>query len=139
MAIDCTFEHWNITKYAQILVQYNPHVQNFQNLKITLTRSQNRKNLGPTLSVCCLLFGPKLLINARTFDVRVLINAETLAPRFANWLPKFDGILFSAFGPTTQGHKVQHSLVTCGRLKRLTGRMFLLSSCTCFSALLGSA
>ncbi len=28
----------------------------------------------------------------------------------------FDGILFSAFEPI-QGHKVQHLLVTCGRLK----------------------
>jgi hypothetical protein len=84
MAIDCTVEHLNIAKYAQKLVQYKPHVQNFQNLKITLTRSQNRNNLGLTLSICGLLFGPKLLINARTFDVGILINAETLALRFAN-------------------------------------------------------
>ncbi len=32
-------EHLNIAKYAQNLVQYKPHVQNFQNFKITLTRS----------------------------------------------------------------------------------------------------
>jgi hypothetical protein len=31
-------------------------------------------------------------------------------------LPKFEGILFSALGPI-QGHKVQHLLVTWGRLK----------------------
>jgi hypothetical protein len=108
--------HLNIAKYAQNLVQYKPHVQKFQNLKITLTRSQNRKNLGPTLSICGLLFGPKLLINAWTFGVGILINAETLTPRFANWPPKFDGILFSALG-SIQGHKVQHLLVTWGRLK----------------------
>jgi len=35
-----------------------------------------------------------------------------------NWLPKFDGILFSALGRPRQGHKVQHLLVTWGRLKR---------------------
>jgi hypothetical protein len=36
----------------------------------------------------------------------LLINAETLAPRVANWLPKFDDILFfSGLGPI-QGHKV---------------------------------
>jgi hypothetical protein len=37
-------------------------------------------------------------------------------PRVANWLPKFDGILFPALRPI-QGHKVQHLLVTWGRLK----------------------
>jgi hypothetical protein len=37
-------------------------------------------------------------------------------PRVANWLPKFYGILFSALRPV-QGHKVQHLLVTWGRLK----------------------
>jgi len=117
VAIDCTIAHLNIAKYAQNLVQYKQHIQNFQNLKITLTRSQNRKNLGLTLSICGLLLGPKLLINAITFDVGILINAETLAPRFANWFPKFDGIPFSALGPI-EGHKVRHLLVTWGRLKR---------------------
>jgi hypothetical protein len=34
----------------------------------------------------------------------------------ANWPPKFYGILFSALWPI-QGHKVQHLLVTWGRLK----------------------
>jgi len=39
-----------------------------------------------------------------------------LAPRVANWPPKFaDGILFPDLGPI-QGHKVQHLLVTLGRL-----------------------
>jgi len=33
-----------------------------------------------------------------------------LAPRFANWALKFDGILFSALGPI-QGLKAQHLLV----------------------------
>jgi hypothetical protein len=41
---------------------------------------------------------------------------EHWPPGVANWLPKLDGILFSALGPI-QGHKVQHLLVTWGRLK----------------------
>jgi hypothetical protein len=36
------------------------------NLGRFYTRSQGWKNLGPTLSILGLLFGPKLLINART-------------------------------------------------------------------------
>ncbi len=39
-----------------------------------------------------------------------------MAPRLADWPPKFDGILFSALGPI-QGHNVQHLIVTWGRLK----------------------
>jgi hypothetical protein len=39
-----------------------------------------------------------ILINARKLTVRILINAGTLARRLANWLPKFDGIRFSALG-----------------------------------------
>jgi hypothetical protein len=39
-----------------------------------------------------------------------IINAGTLAPRVANWPPKFDGILFPALGPI-QDHKVQHLFV----------------------------
>jgi len=57
------------------------------------------------LSIFGLQINPKLLIDART-----------LAPRVASWPPKFDGVLFSALGPI-QGHKVQHLLVTWGRLK----------------------
>jgi hypothetical protein len=34
-----------------------------------------------------------------------------IVPRVANWLPKLNGIIFSALGPI-QGHKVQHLLVT---------------------------
>jgi len=37
-------------------------------------------------------------------------------PRVANQLPKFYGTRFSHLGPV-QGHKVQHLLVTWGRLK----------------------
>jgi len=40
-----------------------------------------------------------------------------MASRVANWPPKFDGILFPHLGPM-QAHKVQHLLVTWGRLKR---------------------
>jgi hypothetical protein len=39
-------------------------------------------------------------------------------PKVANWLPKFHSIFFSVLGPI-QGHKVEHLLVTWGRLKRL--------------------
>jgi hypothetical protein len=34
------------------------------------------------------------------------------------WPPKLDGILFPPLGPI-QGHKVQHLLITWGRLKRI--------------------
>jgi len=34
----------------------------------------------------------------------------TLAPRVANWLPKFDGMLFFSFG----ANEVQHLLVAWG-------------------------
>jgi hypothetical protein len=77
------------------------------NWGLLYTRSQGQKNFGPTLSIFGLLFGPKLLIKART-----------LAPRVANWAPKFDGILFPALGPI-QAHKAQDLLITWGRLKRL--------------------
>jgi hypothetical protein len=39
-------------------------------------------------------------------------------PRVANSPPRLDGIYFPALGPK-QGHKVQHLLVTLGRLKRI--------------------
>jgi hypothetical protein len=71
------------------------------------TRSQGQKIFGPTLSIFGLSFGLKLLIKART-----------LAPRVANWAPKFDGILFPALGPI-QAHKAQDLLVTWDRFKRL--------------------
>ncbi len=75
------------------------------------------KTLGPFLSILGLLFGPQLLINARTLT-RILINAGTSAPRVANWVPKFLGILEPSLAlAPIQGHKVQHLLVTWGRLK----------------------
>jgi hypothetical protein len=46
----------------------------------------------------------------------ILLNAGTLAQGVVHRPPKFDGILFSAFEPI-QGQKVQHLLVTWGRLK----------------------
>jgi hypothetical protein len=75
------------------------------NLGPLYTWNLGQKNLGPTLSILGSQIDPKLLI-----------NAGTLAPRVANRSPKFDGVLFSAVGPI-QGHKVQHLLVTWGRLK----------------------
>jgi hypothetical protein len=63
------------------------------------TRRQGQKILGPTLSIFGLQIGTKLLI-----------NAGTLAPRVANWPPKFLGILFFSLG-ANKGHKVQHLLV----------------------------
>jgi len=53
---------------------------------------------------------PQVTNKCYNIDVRTIINAGTLAPRVANWPPKFNGILFSALGPI-QGHKVQHLLV----------------------------
>jgi len=55
------------------------------------TRSQGWNNLGPTLSIFGLLFGPELLI-----------DAGTLAPRVANWLPKFYSILFFCLEANTR-------------------------------------
>jgi hypothetical protein len=49
--------------------------------------------------------GPQVTNKCYNIDVRILINAGTLAPRVANWDPRF-----SALGPI-QGHKVQHLLV----------------------------
>jgi hypothetical protein len=60
-------------------------------------------------------------------DVKIPINAGTLAPRVANWLPKFDGILFPALGPI-HNYKVQHLLVTWGRLKSFFFPYFSLDS-----------
>jgi len=112
--------HQNIYSYLYFLVSQMHHslVENFLSIyewrcstcaHITLgVRAQ--KNLGPNLSIFGCLFGIKLLINATTFDVGILLNAGTLAPSIANWLPKFDGILF--FQPIGG-----HLLVTWGRLK----------------------
>jgi hypothetical protein len=52
---------------------------------------------------------------------------HALAPRVANWPPKFHGILFPALGPI-EGHKVQHLLVTLGRLKRFFSSLALTPS-----------
>jgi hypothetical protein len=41
-----------------------------------------------------------------------------LAPRVANWLPTFNGILFSGLG-SIQGHKVQHLLVSWGVIENI--------------------
>jgi hypothetical protein len=72
------------------------------------------KGRGPTISVLGPLYtrsqGSPLSIFGLQIGPKLLINAGTLAPRVANWPPKFDGILFSALGPI-RGHKVQHLLV----------------------------
>jgi len=59
--------------------EIKPNEKNFQAQCTLGVRA--KKILGPTLSIFRLQIGPKLLINART-----------LAPRVANWPPKFDGI-----------------------------------------------
>jgi hypothetical protein len=43
-AVDCTIEHLNIAKYAQILVQYKSLVRNFKNLKKNANGSYNCNN-----------------------------------------------------------------------------------------------
>jgi hypothetical protein len=50
-----------------------------------------------------------------------------LAPRVANWLPKFDGILFSGLG-SIQGLNVQHLLVTWGVIENIFSVSALKSS-----------
>jgi hypothetical protein len=61
---------------------------------------------------------PQVTNKCSNIDVRILINAGTLALRVANWLPKFDSILFSALGPI-QGLRVQHLLVTWGQIEKI--------------------
>jgi hypothetical protein len=58
-----------------------------------------------------LVVWPQVTNKSYNIDVKILINAGTFTSRVANWLPKFNGILFSALGPI-QGHKVEHLLVT---------------------------
>jgi hypothetical protein len=84
--------------------------------------------LGPTLSICGLLFGTKLLINARTFDVGILISAETLGPKVCKLASQILMVSFF-FQPWGQykATKVQHLLVTWGRFKIF----FSISALTC--------
>jgi len=51
---------------------------------------------------------PQLTNKCYNIDVSVLINAGTLAPRVANWFPKFDGILF--FQPWGQYEAIKFSI-----------------------------
>jgi hypothetical protein len=48
--------------------------------------------------------------------VRIFIYAGTLASRVANWVPKFDGILFLSLGTNTRPYGSAF-IVTWGRLK----------------------
>ncbi len=63
------------------------------------------KQLGANFEHFWFIVWPQVTNKYYNIDVRKLINAQTMAPRVATWLPK-------------QGHKVQHLLVTWGRLKR---------------------
>jgi hypothetical protein len=77
------------------------------------------KNLGPTFNHFLLVFWPQVLI-CKNIDVRILINTGTLAPRVAKlpsqirWYP-----FFQPWGQYKAINKVQHLLVTWGRLKRI--------------------
>jgi hypothetical protein len=44
---------------------------------------------------------------------------QTLATRVANWLPKFDGILFFSLESPTQGHKVQYLFSNLGQMEKI--------------------
>ncbi len=74
------------------------------------TRSQGPENFRRNFGHCWVANWPPVINKCQNIDVRILINAGTLAPRVANWPPKFDGILFPALGPI-QDHKVQHLFV----------------------------
>jgi hypothetical protein len=75
------------------------------------------EKLGANFEHFWLVVWPQVTNKCENIDIRILKNAGTLVPRVAHWPSNFDGILFSALGPI-QGHKVQHLLVTWGRLKR---------------------
>ncbi len=79
------------------------------------SRSQGQKNLA-NFEHFWVANWPQVTNKCYNIDVMILINAGTLTQAVTNWPPKFDGILLSALGPI-QGHKVQHLLVTWGRLK----------------------
>ncbi len=68
------------------------------------TRSQARNNLGPSLSIFGLLFGPKLLIKCYNIDVRILINkCWNIYPKGCkNWLSKSNGIPFFSLRANTR-------------------------------------
>jgi hypothetical protein len=95
--------HWNEWNHLLIHLIY---------LGLLYTRCQGWENLGPTLSIFGLLFGPKLLINA----VRILINAGTLAPKSCKLTFQIGCYPFASLGGPIQGHQVEHLLVTWGRL-----------------------
>jgi hypothetical protein len=76
-----------------------------------------RKKLGANFEHFGLVVWPQVNNKCRNIDIRILINAGTLAPRVANWLPKFDATPFFSGLRPIQGHKVQHLLVNWGRLK----------------------
>ncbi len=90
----------------------------YTQIRPTLHYEAGLKKLGANFEHFWLVVWYQVTNKCQNIDVRVLLNARTLAPRVTNWLPKFDGILFfSALGPI-QGRKVQHLVLTGGRLKR---------------------
>jgi hypothetical protein len=46
----------------------------------------------------------------------------------ANWLPKFDGIVFFSHGANRYSHKIQHLLVTWGQIEKVLFYYYSLDS-----------
>ncbi len=61
-----------------------------------------KKKLGANFEHFWLVVWPQVTNKCENIDVKILINAGTLAPRVANWPPKFDGIFFSILGANTR-------------------------------------
>jgi hypothetical protein len=95
---------WYPASMASCLSEYDP---------FTLGGVRAEKTRGHLWAfwACCL--APKLLR-----------NAGPSAPRFANWLPKFDVILFPALGPI-QGEKVQHLISNLGQIENTFFRVWI--------------
>jgi hypothetical protein len=92
------------------------------------TRSPGSKNLGPTLSILGLFVWPQVTNKMLEHWHRDISKCSNIGPKgckigLSNSMVSF----FPPLGPI-QGHKVQHLLVTWGRLKRK--RFFLIQPLT---------
>ncbi len=94
-----------------------PSTPNTSHFRPVLHQELELKKLGAHFEHFWLVVWPQVTNKCQNIDIRILINVGTLTPRVANWLLKFDGILFFFPGQgSTYSHKVQHLLVTWGRL-----------------------
>jgi hypothetical protein len=72
------------------------------------------KKLGANFEHFWLVVSPQVTNKCYNIDVMILINAGTLAPRVANWSPKFNGISFFQPWGQYKAILVQHLLATLG-------------------------